>query len=98
VGSTVALLGLFASPISGASMNPARTLGPDIVGKDYTRWWVYVLGPLIGAAIAVAIIGLVRGLPDKDEREAAERGALPILGRASGNGRREGSGGAGKRH
>ncbi|MFF0343380.1 MIP/aquaporin family protein [Kribbella sp. NPDC004875] len=78
VGSTVALLGLFASPISGASMNPARTLGPDIVGNDYTGWWVYVAGPLLGAAIAVAIIGSVRGLPDKDEREAAEGGALPI--------------------
>ncbi|MGW7682005.1 MIP/aquaporin family protein [Kribbella sp. NPDC054772] len=78
VGSTVALLGLFASPISGASMNPARTLGPDIVGNDYTGWWVYVAGPLLGAAIAVAIIGSVRGLPDKDEREAAEGGALPL--------------------
>ena len=44
-------------PISGASMNPARTLGPDIVGSDYTGWWIYILGPVIGAAIAVAIIG-----------------------------------------
>ncbi|MGY4768219.1 MIP/aquaporin family protein [Kribbella sp. CWNU-51] len=78
VGSTVALLGLFASPISGASMNPARTLGPDIVGNDYTGWWVYIAGPLLGAAIAVAIIGAVRGLPDKDELEAAEGGALPM--------------------
>ena len=42
VGSTVALLGLFASPISGASMNPARSLGPDIVSTDFTGWWVYV--------------------------------------------------------
>jgi aquaporin Z len=80
VGATVALLGLFASPISGASMNPARTLGPDIVGNDYTGWWVYVAGPLAGAAIAVCIIGLVRGLPDKQEREAAEGGGLPITG------------------
>ncbi len=80
VGSTVALLGLFASPISGASMNPARTLGPDIVGNDYTGWWVYVAGPVIGAAIAVAIIGAVRGLPDKEEREAAQGGALPMRG------------------
>ena len=80
VGSTVALLGLFASPISGASMNPARTLGPDIVGHDYTGWWIYILGPVIGAAIAVAIIGAVRGLPDKEEQEAAQGGALPILG------------------
>jgi aquaporin Z len=77
VGSTVALLGLFASPISGASMNPARTLGPGIVGADLTGWWVYVFGDLIGAAIAVMIIILVRGLPDKEETEAAEGGALP---------------------
>ena len=78
VGSTVALLGLFASPISGASMNPARTLGPDIVSLDFNGWWVYIIGPIAGAAIAVMLIGLVRGLPDKEEREAAEGGALPI--------------------
>src|SRR5262252_798980 len=85
VGSTVALLGLFASPISGASMNPARSLGPDIVGADYTGWWIYIAGPVIGAAIAVIIIALVRGLPDRAERAAAQGGALPMLG---GNGRR----------
>jgi aquaporin Z len=78
VGSTVALLGLFASPISGASMNPARTLGPDIVGWDFTGWWVYVVGPVAGAAIAVIVIALLRGLPDAAEREAAEGGALPL--------------------
>ncbi len=78
VGSTVALLGLFASPISGASMNPARTLGPDIVGANFTGWWVYVGGDIIGAAIAVVIIILVRGMPDKAEAEAAEGGALPL--------------------
>ena len=78
VGSTVALLGLFASPISGASMNPARTLGPDIVGWDFTGWWIYVVGPLVGAVIAVGIIGLVRGLPHQAEEEAAEGGALPL--------------------
>ena len=78
VGGTVALLGLFASPISGASMNPARSLGPDIVSTDFTGWWVYVFGPVIGAIIAVMLIGLVRGLPDKEEREAAEGGALPL--------------------
>ena len=77
VGSTVALLGLFASPISGASMNPARSLGPDIAGVDYTGWWVYVAGPVTGALIAVSIITALRGLPDKSEREAAEGGALP---------------------
>jgi aquaporin Z len=59
-------------------MNPARTLGPDIVGNDYTGWWVYIVGPVIGAAIAVMIIGAVRGLPDKEERDAAQGGALPV--------------------
>ena len=83
VGSTVALLGLFASPISGASMNPARSLGPDIIGRDYTGWWVYIAGLVTGAFIAVMIIQAVRGLPNKDERDAAQGGGLPILGRLS---------------
>lgn len=77
VGATVALLGLFASPISGASMNPARSLGPDIAAADFTGWWVYIFGPVIGACIAVMLIGLVRGMPTKEERQAAEGGALP---------------------
>jgi aquaporin Z len=72
VGGTVALLGLFASPISGASMNPARSLGPDIVSADFKGWWVYVAGPVAGAFLAVIVITLVRGLPVKAEREAAE--------------------------
>lgn len=78
VGATIALLGLFASPISGASMNPARTLGPDIVGGDFAAWWVYVAGPVIGAAVAVVIIGMVRGLPTRKEQEAAEGSVLPM--------------------
>jgi aquaporin Z len=57
-------------PLSGLHINPT----------DYTGWWVYIAGPVVGAAIAVAIIGLVRGLPDRSEREAAEGGALPITG------------------
>jgi aquaporin Z len=77
VGSTVALLGLFASPISGASMNPARTLGPGIVSGDLTGWWVYVFGDVIGALLAVMLISLVRGLPGQADREAAEGDVLP---------------------
>src|SRR6266702_3643680 len=79
VGAAVALLGLFASPISGASMNPARSLGPDIVGVDFTGWWVYVAGPVAGAFIAVVVITTLRGLPRKAERTAAEGGELPQL-------------------
>jgi aquaporin Z len=76
VGSTIALLVLFAGPISGSSMNPVRTLAPDIVGVNFTGWWAYVFGDLIGAVIAVALIALVRGMPDTAERTAAQ-GGLP---------------------
>jgi aquaporin Z len=77
VGATIALNGLFASPISGASMNPARTLGPDIVAWHFTGWWVYLVGPCVGALLAVVVIDLLRGLPTKEEMEVAEGGALP---------------------
>jgi MIP family channel proteins len=73
-GATVALLGLFASPIGGSSENPARTLGPDIVGVNFTGWWAYVAGELIGVVIAVSLIAIVRGMPDKAERMAAQGG------------------------
>ena len=53
VGGYIALAGLWGSPISGASMNPARTFGPDLVGRDFTDYWVYIAGPLTGAVIAV---------------------------------------------
>ena len=78
VGSTVALLGLFASPISGASMNPARTLGPDIVASTSPAGGSTSSGRCAGAIFAVMIIGLVHGLPERAEEEAAEGGALPL--------------------
>src|SRR5437016_5905361 len=49
VGVTVALCGLFAAPISGASMNPARSLGPALVANALDQQWLYLLGPAIGA-------------------------------------------------
>jgi aquaporin Z len=61
VGGYIALAGLWASPISGASMNPARTFGPDLVGGDFTSYWVYVAGPLIGALLAVGAAWALRG-------------------------------------
>jgi len=53
VGGYIALAGLWAAPVSGTSMNPARSFGPALVSGDWTAYWVYVAGPLIGAAVAV---------------------------------------------
>jgi aquaporin Z len=61
IGGYLALAGLWASPISGASMNPARTFGPDVVGADFNHYWVYVAGPLIGAVLAVGAAFILRG-------------------------------------
>jgi aquaporin Z len=61
VGGYIALAGLWGSPISGTSMNPARTFGPDFVSHTFTSYWVYVAGPLAGAAIAVVIAFVLRG-------------------------------------
>src|SRR5271166_6778716 len=61
VGGYIALAGLWASPISGASMNPARTFGPDLVGLTFTGYWVYLAGPVAGAVLAVIIAFVLRG-------------------------------------
>src|SRR6202167_3482016 len=61
VGGYIALAGLWASPISGASMNPARTFGPDLVSTTFIGDWVYVAGPIAGAVVAVVIAFVLRG-------------------------------------
>jgi aquaporin Z len=61
VGGYIALAGLWGSPISGASMNPARTFGPDLVSTTFTGYWVYIAGPIAGAALAVVIAFVLRG-------------------------------------
>jgi aquaporin Z len=61
VGAYIALAGLWASPISGTSMNPVRSLAPDVVRGDFAHAWVYVVGPLLGALVAVAFAVVLRG-------------------------------------
>ena len=57
-------------------MNPARTFGPDLVGRDFTGYWVYVVGPLLGAAIAVGFAYVLRGAGGGKSGSAAAQGDL----------------------
>jgi aquaporin Z len=77
VGAYIALAGLWGSPISGASMNPARTFGPDLVGTDFTSYWVYVAGPLLGVFVAVGAAWVLRGPGGGRASSTAAQGDLP---------------------
>ncbi|NEN05989.1 hypothetical protein G3T36_08890 [Diaminobutyricibacter tongyongensis] len=76
VGAYIALAGLWASPVSGASMNPARTFGPDLVAGDFTSYWVYVAGPIAGAIVAVGAAFLLRGRGGGASGSGAAQGDL----------------------
>jgi len=76
VGSYIALAGMWASPLSGASMNPARTFGPDLVATNFTDFWVYAVGPIVGAVLAVAYV--LRGSGGDRNAVAAAEGTLVV--------------------
>src|SRR5215813_413246 len=76
VGGYIALAGLWGSPISGASMNPARTFGPDLVSGTFTDYWVYVAGPLTGALVAVGFAFVLRGTGGGRSGSTAAQGDL----------------------
>jgi aquaporin Z len=94
VGSYIALAGLWGSPVSGASMNTARSLGPALVLGDWTSWWAYLVGPIAGALVAVVFANFLRGAGGGQSGEAAAQGTLsrwfpsPANGKKAGNGKK----------
>lgn len=63
VGGYIILAGLWAEPLCGASMNPIRSLAPDVVRGDFSTTWIYLTGPLVGALAGVAFEWILRGPP-----------------------------------
>lgn len=72
VGGTIVLGGLFGGPISGASMNPALSLGPYFISGQFSNAWIYVVGPVLGGLIAVGIAWLLRGGTTSEAVKTAE--------------------------
>lgn len=61
VGGYIVLAGLWAAPISGASMNPIRSFAPDLVRGEFATTWLYLIGPFVGATIGVAFEWILKG-------------------------------------
>jgi aquaporin Z/aquaporin NIP len=70
IGLWVGAAIFLALPVSGGSLNPARTLGPDIIAVSFPYWWIYIVGPVLGAAAGAALWEFVLG---KGRKQAAEQ-------------------------
>ena len=72
VGAYIGLVSVWGAPVSGASMNPARSLGPELIAGDLTNYWIYLVGPIIGAMVAVGFEFILKGKATKAGAEAAQ--------------------------
>jgi aquaporin Z len=72
IGGYIGLVSVWAAPVTGASMNPARSLAPELVAGNLTHYWIYLLGPAIGALVAVVFEWILRGRATKAGADAAQ--------------------------
>jgi MIP family channel proteins len=79
IGATVGLDAMFGGPISGASMNPARSIGPALVSGDLHALWLYILAPLIGASLGALAYQLIRGEPTRADEAGSSFDGQPEL-------------------
>jgi MIP family channel proteins len=77
VGGTVALMALVFGPVTGASMNPVRSLAPAVVGGEMTGLWIYLVGPAAGALIGVGVYEVLRGTRHLDSEPPDAQ--MPVL-------------------
>jgi len=83
IGGTVGLDALFGGPVTGASMNPARSFGPALAAGQWENFWVYIAGPVIGAAVGGFAYQYIRGEtppeidPDEEPRDRTSPVRLP---------------------
>jgi len=79
IGGTIALDAMFGGPVSGASMNPARSIGPALVSGNLHALWLYILAPLVGASVGGLAYQFVRG----EDPQAAPRSATTVVDEAT---------------
>jgi aquaporin NIP len=81
IGGTVLLDAMFGGPISGASMNPARSIGPAFVSGDLHALWLYILAPICGASLAAVAYQFVRG----EAKQSAPSKTVQVEGEPAGS-------------